>query len=202
MFDLPCVIFAGGKSSRMGTDKALLSFGSSDSLIHYQYERLNRLFASTYISVKTADKIPFSASIIEDHPGSAVFAPTAGFVAVFEQLEAKRIFVLSVDTPFVNADIIRRLLEADRDDLDAVIARTPTGSHPMCGIYHRTLLPEFQAMLTSGNHRLGMLLKKNRTRHVDFDDETAFSNLNHPHEYKAALTALKSMSDTVSNGRG
>jgi len=190
MFNITCVIFAGGKSSRMGTDKALLSFGNSDSLVHYQFDRLNKLFTSTYISVKTADKISFSAPIIEDAPDADIFAPTAGFTAMFEQLDTERVFVLSVDTPFVDIDIIRRLLDADSNDLDAVIARTPTGPHPMCGIYHKRLFPKFQTMLKNGNHRLGMLLKKSRTHYVDFEDEDKFSNLNHPHEYEAALKKL------------
>jgi len=43
-FDIPCVILCGGKSSRMGEDKALLPFGEYSTLVQYQYERLQSVF--------------------------------------------------------------------------------------------------------------------------------------------------------------
>ena len=188
-FDTPCVIFAGGKSSRMGQDKSLLSFGGFNSLAEYQYRRLSKLFSNVHISVKE-NKFDFEAPIIEDAPSDNVFAPTAGFVAMFKELKDDRIFVLSVDTPFVGEEEIRKLLENDLEDLDAVIAKTVSGSHPMCGIYHRSLLPLFETMLQEDNHRLGQLLKISKSKFVMFDNEEAFANLNHPHEYEAALKTL------------
>lgn len=188
-FDLSCVIFAGGKSSRMGQDKSLLPFGGCNSLAEYQYQRLAKLFKNVYISAKE-NKFDFDADIIEDASTETVFAPTAGFEAMFKQLQDERVFVLSVDTPFVGEEEISELLKNDSQDLDAVIAKTASGSHPMCGIYHRSLLPSFETMLQEDNHRLGKLLKMSKTEFVMFENEEAFTNLNHPHEYEAALKAL------------
>jgi len=188
-FDIPCVIFAGGKSSRMGEDKSLLPFGGCNSLAEYQYRRLSLLFKKVYISAKEA-KFDFEADLIEDTPAQQVFAPTAGFDALFKHLKSERVFVLSVDTPFVGEEEIASLLESDRDELDAVIAKTPSGTHPMCGIYHRSLAPAFETMLKEDNHRLGQLLKQANTVYVPFESEIPFSNLNHPHEYKEALKLL------------
>lgn len=185
-FDISCVIFAGGKSSRMGQDKALLPFGDYNSLAEYQYRRLSKLFTDVYISAKE-NKFDFDAAIIKDSPTQNIFAPTAGFEAIFRELKDNRIFVLSVDTPFVGEEEIKILLQYDSDSFDAVIAKTASGSHPMCGIYHRSLLPSFKRMLQEDNHRLGQLLKNSKTLFVDFKDETPFSNLNQPHEYEAAL---------------
>lgn len=189
-FELSCIIFAGGKSSRMGQDKSLLPFGAYATLAQYQYERLQPLFRRVCISTKETDKFDFTADIIPDIVETGIFAPTAGFVSVFEHLSDEKVFVLSVDTPFVDETIIRRLLDADNDELDAVVAQSPAGSHPMCGIYHRSLLRAFKSMLADDNHRLGMLLKNSRTRFVAFDDEAPFANLNHPHEYEKALSRL------------
>lgn len=185
-FDITCVIFAGGKSSRMGQNKALLPFDSCDSLIEYQYNRLSKLFQNVYISAKASDTFSFDAKIIPDVVGTEVYAPTAGFVAAFTHLNDERLFILSVDAPFVDTEEIQSLLDADSPQLDAVVARTATGIHPMCGIYHRSLLPTFETMLTEGNHRLGQMLSQSEALYVPFDDETAFTNLNHPHEYEAA----------------
>lgn len=185
MFDIHCIIFAGGKSSRMGQDKSLLPFGGFSTLAQYQLERLKPWFSHVSISAKSAEKFPFDAPLIPD-PHGVDFAPTAGFVAAFETTGAERIMVLSVDTPFVDESVFAALLEADDPGLDAVIARTPSGSHPMCGIYHRSLQEAFKRMMREGDHRLGKLLAASRTRFVEFDNEALFDNLNHPHEYDAA----------------
>ncbi len=186
-FDLTCIIFAGGKSSRMGRDKSLLPFAGFPTLTQYQYHRLRKLFRRVCISAKEADKFHFEADVIPDTIETGIFAPTAGFVSVFNHLSDEKVFVLSVDAPFVEAQQISDLIAADAAGVDAVIARTDSGSHPMCGIYHRSLLPRFEEMLREDNHRLGQLLQQSHTRYVCFDDEIAFANLNHPHEYQEAL---------------
>lgn len=191
MFDLPCVLFAGGKSSRMGEDKALLPFGGFETLAEFQYTRLRQLFSRVYLGAKSDSKFAFDADIILD-PEGADFAPTAGFVGAFTLLEDDRIMVLSVDTPFVGEKVFASLIAADHEKLDAVIARTPSGTHPMCGIYHRSLLDEIERMLREGDHRLGKLLSASATRYVMFEEEESFANLNHPHEYREAYDRYRS----------
>lgn len=187
MISVPCVLFAGGKSSRMGEDKSLLPFGGYSTLAQFQYERLKHLFSRVYISTKNRDKFGFDAPFLLDPP-NADFAPTAGFVTLFDTLEDERVIVLSVDTPFVDENVFSALLDADNEDLDAVIAKTDSGSHPLCGLYHRSLAKEFERMLMEGDHRLGKLLAHSNTRYVTFVDDQLFANLNHPHEYQEALS--------------
>jgi len=194
MFDMTCIIFAGGKSSRMGRDKSLLPFGGFETLAQYQYERLKKIFKRICISAKEADKFDFEADIIPDIVETGVFAPTAGFVSIFEHLDDDRLFVLSVDTPFVGESEISALVKADKPSLDAVVAKTDSGIHPMCGIYHRSLLKPFTEMLHNDNHRLGQLLKSSQAEFIFFDDDFAFTNLNHPHEYEKALLIQRNSS--------
>lgn len=169
----------------MGEDKSLLPFGGCETLAEFQYSRLKKLFPQVYLCAKTDSKFAFDANIILD-PEGADFAPTAGFVGAFNALNDDRIMVLSVDTPFVGEEVFRTLIDADSDDLDAVIAKTASGTHPMCGIYHRSLMREMERMLREGDHRLGKLLAASDTRYVLFEDEEPFANLNHPHEYREA----------------
>ena len=190
MFDMHCVIFAGGKSSRMGQDKALLPFGGYDTLVEYQYERMKKIFRDVSISTKNREKIKFTCNIIEDPKDIKTFAPTAGFVALFDSLDDERVFVLSVDTPFVGEKEITRFINEDKSEFDATIAKTELGIHPMCGIYHRSLQQQFTCMLQENNHRLGKLLKDSKTHFVTFKDEEVFTNLNHPHEYEEAKEKL------------
>ena len=190
MFDIPCVIFAGGKSSRMGEDKSLLPFGGFNTLTEFQLFRLHKIFKNVYISCKDKSKFNFQADFIEDIKSSSTYAPTAGFIAVFEYLTCDRFFAFSVDTPFVRKNEIERLINADKFDYDSTIAKTASGMQPMCGIYHRSISEKFNQMFKEENHKLGYLLKNSTTIFVDFEDEKPFLNLNHPHEYQEALSLL------------
>ena len=191
MITIPCVIFAGGKSSRMGEDKSLLPFGSQKTLTQYQYIRLSKIFKNVYISSKDKTKFNFEAPFIEDIKVDSIYAPTVGFVSIFEKLKDERIFILSVDSPFVEKDEINKILSNDSLDMDATIAKTKFGIQPMCGVYHRSLEPKFLNMLKTDNHKLGFLLKSSNTTFVEFKNEEPFLNLNHPHEYQKALSLLR-----------
>jgi molybdopterin-guanine dinucleotide biosynthesis protein A len=190
MIDIPCIIFAGGKSSRMGRDKALLPFSSSKTLTEYQLRRLEKLFSSVYISCKEKKKFQFEAHFIEDIDSNTVYAPTAGFLAVYQTLNVERFFVLSVDTPFVTQEEIEKLIEMDDSSYDATIAISDEGLQPLCGIYHRSLEKEFQKMFEQNNHKLGFLLKESKTNSVKFTSKR-FMNLNFEDEYKKALNIIK-----------
>ena len=190
MFDIPCVIFAGGKSSRMGEDKALLPFGSSPTLTQYQLQKLQKIFKNVYISCKNSDKFNFDANFIQDVVSDEVFAPTTGFIAIFKELKEEKIFVISVDSPFIDRDVIEKIIIVDNDSFDATVAKTAYGVQPMCGIYHRSLQDSFLKMLEENNHKLNFLLKSSKTAYVDFKDEKSFLNLNNPQEYQEALTLI------------
>jgi len=190
LLPLPCVIFAGGKSSRMGEDKALLPFASYPTLIEYQYTRLTKIFQTVYISCKDRSIYDFQANFIEDAKNNNLYAPTAGFLATFQALNDKAFFVLSVDAPFVNKEIISKLCAVDSPSYDATIAKTDEGIQPLCGIYHRTLEPKFQKMFEEDNHKLGFLLKNTHTNYSYFQDTKAFLNMNHPEDYKKALSLI------------
>jgi len=190
MIDIPCVIFAGGKSSRMGEDKSLLPFGGFDTLTQFQLSRLSKIFKTVYISSKDKSKFNFTANFIEDIKSDDIFAPTVGFVSVFKTLHVDSFFALSVDSPFINENQINKIIDADNLHVDATIAKTNSGIQPMCGIYHRSLENNFVNMLKENNHKLGFLLKSSNTSYVKFEDEKAFLNLNNPDEYKEALSLI------------
>jgi len=188
MLSTPCILFAGGKSSRMGEDKALLPFGAFSTLTEYQYSRLSKIFLSVYISTKDPKKFHFPANFIVDSPSlQESYAPTAGFISAFETLSSERLFVLSVDTPFIGEYEINKLMEQDTPNSDATVAKTQQGVEAMCGIYHRSLLDSFRSMQQNNRHKLVDLLQKSKTNYLLFENEKAFLNLNYPDEYKEAL---------------
>lgn len=179
------VIFAGGKSSRMGEDKALLSFGGFNSLAEYQYVRLSKIFDRVYISAKS-NKFDFDVEVIEDCYEES--SPLVGIVSVFESLDIAEIFVLSVDAPFVDRATIEKIYGDALLSKDIIVASSPNGVEPLCGIYRRTILPKAKESLKQGNHRLQSLLGSVETQIVEFNREEIFMNLNYPKEYQIAIT--------------
>ena len=193
MLTTPCILFAGGKSSRMGEDKALLPFGPYSTLTQYQYTRLTKIFLHVYISTKDPSKFNFPANFIIDMPNlQASYAPTVGFISAFETLCTETLFALSVDSPFVGEDVINQLLYEDSIHFDATVAQTQQGVQAMCGVYHRSLLNSFKKMQKTNNHKLNFLLKDSKTQYVFFENQQQFLNMNHPYEYTQALQLLNS----------
>ena len=190
MLDIPCVIFAGGKSSRMGEDKALLPFAGFNTLTQFQLSRLSKIFKTVYISCRDKSKFNFTANFIEDVESDSIYAPTIGFVTVFKVLQVESFFALSVDAPFVGLQQISQLLALDSSSNDATIVQTDFGIQPLCGIYHRSLESKFLKMQKNNSHKLGFLLKSSNTRYLYFKDQTPFLNMNQPDDYTYALTLV------------
>lgn len=182
------IILAGGQSRRMGRDKALLPFNGYASLTEYQFARLNPLFEALFISTKAA-KFSFEAPIITDN--DTRYAPIIALKTLFSKLTDDRLFLLSVDTPFVDFPVIKRLFDALEQQDDAVIARSPGQTHPLCAIYRKSVLPAVEAMVASNDYKLQRLLDRVYTRFIDFEEEVPFYNMNRPDEYRKAQTLLQ-----------
>ena len=185
------VIFAGGKSSRMGKDKALLPFGNYTTLSEFQYEKLNTLFSKVYLSAKE-NKFDFDCSVITDRYDES--SPLVGIISIFETLEVEEVFILSVDAPFVNQTVIEAMYKQDKGNNDVIVAQSPSGTQPLCGIYKRSILPLAYQQLEKNNHKLHDLLSLVKTLYVPFEEDKPFSNLNHPEEYREALQIFKTYS--------
>jgi len=187
-YTIPAVLFAGGKSSRMGKDKALLPFGKYSTLSEFQYQKLTSYFNNVYLIAKE-NKFLFEAPLILDQYKES--SPLVGIVSIFEYLQVDEVFILSVDAPFIEKEIIDTLLQ-QTSTTDATIAKSPHGLEPLCGIYRRSILPLAKAYLDNHNYKLQTLLNTANTDFIYFEDSESFFNLNHPKEYKEALQKITS----------
>lgn len=182
MFPTPCVILAGGKSSRMGKDKALLPFGGYDSLTKFQYERLSPLFSSLHVSVKE-DKFNSHMKLILDE--SECFSPMVALGKILSCFDGVHVFILSVDTPNVSQKEIEKLF-LHVENYDIIIPKTPSHSHQLCGFYHSSLAPMCQELASKNVHKIRALFEHVKIKYVNFKDEKAFLNLNYFDEYERA----------------
>lgn len=179
------VIIAGGGSSRMGRDKALLSFGGYNSLAEHQYQKLQNLFQHVALSAKT-DKFDFDCQVICDKYETS--SPLVGILSIFESLpKVDSVFVLSVDAPFVDDVVIGKIMGKIDNEADVIVAQSPSGVQPLCALYKRSILPLAETQCKEGNHKLQTLLAKANTAYILFKDDTPFTNLNYPEEYEKAL---------------
>ena len=187
MLDIPCVIFAGGQSRRMGEDKALLPFGGFKTLTQFQLDKLSPHFTDVYISCKDKNKFDFKADFIEDNPLYQNSSPLIALVSVFEYLRCDKIAVLSVDTPFFTHTHFKKLLAHGDNQSAITVAKSSSGTQPLCAIYTKEALPFMRTLITEKRYKMRELFEKAETVFVDFNDEEIFSNLNFQEDYQKAL---------------
>ena len=116
-------------------------------------------------------------------------SPLVALATILEHFKTP-VCVLSVDTPFVTADIFETLYTKMDDITEAIIARSPFGSHQLCAIYSPSLLSKIKTMLSQNEHKIGLLLQNSHTVFVDFKSDAPFLNLNHPSDYEHAKGLL------------
>lgn len=177
------VIFAGGKSSRMSTDKSLLPFGEFKTLTEFQYNRLSKIFDKVYISCKS-NKFDFNANLIFDRYKES--SPLVGIISIFETLDVDEVFIISVDSPFIDIDIIKELKLNNQDEYDIIVSSTEGKNQPLCAIYKRSILSKAKEFLSKDIHKLNFLIKNLNSKIVEFKNDDRFTNLNYYNEYLKA----------------
>lgn len=173
----------------MGEDKALLPFSNSNSLTEYQYNRLKPYFKNIYISSKT-DKFNFlknkTTDLILDK--GEVYSPIVALETIIENVNSQKIFIITVDTPLVKIESIKKLID-NSSNSDITVAQTER-THNLCGVFDKLILSEIKAMLNKDIHKVGFLLKNLHTSYVDFPNESEFINVNDKDEYNRAKSFI------------
>lgn len=186
-FKIPCVILCGGKSSRMGEDKALLPFAHSTTLAQYQFDRLKPFFENIYISSKT-NKFDFlkDKNLILDK--GDVYSPIVALKTIFEKIKNDKIFIITVDTPLVSLESISKLIDSSNNS-DICVAQT-LRTHNLCGVFSSKLNEKCDEMINDDIHKVGYLLKNNTTKIIQLPNDDEFINLNNKDEYKKAISLI------------
>lgn len=139
-----------------------------------------------------------------DAPGRRVPDPEGpacalrGLVAALAAASAPRALVIATDMPLLTPDLLLALVAAP--EADALVPRTPDGSHPLCALYRRDpVLAVARARLAQGALALHGLLAAVETRHLEGPDLSAvdpdgaaLTNVNTPAERARAEALLAS----------
>ena len=181
---IDAVILAGGRSRRMGQNKALLPFGGAPSLACYQYIKLSKIFESCYIVAKKRDDIGCKANFLIER--SDTHSVLGAIVFALEALK-KPLFVLAVDMPLVDTVLIGTLYEKFTQTAQPVAAKDSSFLHPLCAIYPPSLLPTLKVLQEKQEERLTEAIKQCGFIYQECD-ESRLINLNYYHQYHDLLS--------------
>lgn len=184
--DVTGVILAGGRSSRMGRDKAILEVDGVP-LFERVLSAMTPFFSRLLIAGDRPDLarpgIPF---VPDRYPGSAL----GGLHGALAAAETPWIFVAACDMPYPDPALIRLILQA-RHGYDVIVPRTSTGLEPLFALYGKGCLAPMEAMLSEGRYRIYDFYDEVRVRILTEEDlpagaERAFVNINTPTDYGRA----------------
>ncbi len=177
-------ILAGGKSTRMGEDKALLRI-ENERII----DRIIRQFGDLpELMISCAQKGDYEfAGITCVADENAGIGPIEGIRRILTETECDHVFVCAVDMPFVTKDAKRYLEQFISSEYDAYVFADEEHIHPLCAIYSKSILPVIGEVIASGNYRIREVLNRVRTKYIDITlsglDPKTVSNINTQEEY-------------------
>lgn len=189
------LVLTGGRSSRMGRDKASLPFGSA-TLIEHLVATLAPRFSDILVVASPAQVLPpVEARVLRDD--IAYDGPAAALAAGLRAMQNDVAFVTSCDGPGVHLPLVEFLL-GEVAGHDAVLPVWERRPQPLRAVYRRTALWPLEQQLALGGRRLLDLFGAIEVRHVGEDeirrfdpDGRSFVNLNTPADYAAARRRLE-----------
>jgi molybdopterin-guanine dinucleotide biosynthesis protein A len=188
------IVLCGGKSTRMGTSKALLPFGPETML--QRVVRLLSAVVSPIVVVAAFDQeLPrLPQDVIVTHDENEGRGPLEGLRAGLKALPATTdaAYVTSCDVPLLETGFVRQLIEL-ANGYDVAVMEIDGFTHPLSAVYRRDTLPSVEGLLAQDRLRPVFLFDAVKTRRVKPDEMTAdpelrtLRNLNTREDYERAL---------------
>jgi len=208
--ELTGFVLAGGKSSRMGTDKAALSLGGR-TLLETALTVVRSVAKEVFILGSPEIYGSCGPTIADIFPGcgplggihaalshvakiSQTTNPAQAQPAEPQHPSPKLSLILAVDTPFITVEFLNYL--AERATASGAVVTTPeidAYPQPVCTVYSLDFLPIAEQALKAGNYKIVPLFPKDKTlliteaevRRFAFPAEM-FENLNTPEDLDRA----------------
>ncbi|MBE0416066.1 MAG: molybdenum cofactor guanylyltransferase [Dehalococcoidia bacterium] len=191
---MTAIVLAGGKSLRLGRDKALEEIGRQ-SLIERVIERLSPLGNEIVVVTSSSDHLPdFNMRRVYDiYPGKG---PIGGIYSGLKAAPSFHSLVVACDMPFLNIALLRYLIELS-PGFDVVIPRVEGKVEPLHAVYSKNCLAPIEALLYEGKLRIADFFPEVRVRYVEedeiekFDPEhLSFFNINSEADLECARSLL------------
>lgn len=181
------VILAGGKSSRMGSNKALLPY-KGGRFIEAIHRQLSEIFEEVLLVTNNPEQYDFlpCRMVADLFPGAGALA---GIHSGLYHSSGPAIFAVACDMPYLNNDLVRHLA-GKAETGSVIIPEGPNGLEPLHAVYGKGCLDAIESCLMVGEKRIVSFFPRANVIRVAaeqvacFDDSFAsFSNINTPEEY-------------------
>ncbi len=191
------IILSGGKSSRMGTNKALLKLNEKTT-IERMVDILKVYFNDLILVTNDMDSYQsLGVKMVSDHyPGKG---PLAGFHAGLKASDYDVNFIVACDMPFISGELAATLVEKI-DHYDALVPVINGKKQTLCAVFRKKTVDKMEECIENGRLPIKHLLdhlnvlyvtEKDLDINSNIDLERVFFNMNHPHEYEDAKKWLK-----------
>jgi len=186
------IILAGGKSSRMGENKALMKIGGKRVI-----DRLIEEFipVSEKVIVIANEELPLiddSVIILEDSEAYKGQGPLAGILTGLTAVKGGTCFVVACDMPFASSELAM-LLEHTliEKSLDAVIPIADGQIHPLFAVYDARVLDDVISTLKEGKRAVRSLLDRINVEYIEIGKSLDYWNMNTKEEYVGAKNIIE-----------
>lgn len=188
-------LLAGGKSSRMGTDKALMQFGGQtllDRALTVMTPVCNRVTLvgdpDRFAKYGLAKNLPVVADIFPE------CGPLGGIHAALVHSTAELNLMMAVDMPFVSEKLLEFLFaSAEANDAVITVPRVGTGLQPLCAVYRRDFSAAAEESLRAGIYKIDAVFSAVSVQAIEERElvaagfsERSFFNVNTPQDRLAA----------------
>ncbi len=198
-------ILAGGESSRMGQNKALIQIGKERII-----DRLTSEFASyPEVIISAAEHGIYEELglkvVYDEHRKTG---PIEGIRRVLSCAAGEYVFICAADMPYVSRDLVAYLSGYISSDYDCYVIADEDHIQPLCAIYSKKVLPVIEELISEGRYRLREIFGRVSTRYVsleytDFDKKTV-RNINTKEDLKEiskpAVFCVSGFSDSGKTG--
>ncbi len=174
------ILLAGGKSSRMGEDKAFLSW-KGRKLYSYPMELLELFCSEILVSSSDERFLDDGYRIIPDMIQN--IGPLGGIYSCLKKAKFDRSLVLSCDNPLISKEFIDILVLNSRDYMITAGKNRDHLPEPLSGIYNKNVLDVMNRQINTGDNKMSNLLKHKNVNIIDLvvyglDPDTVYFNVN------------------------
>jgi molybdopterin-guanine dinucleotide biosynthesis protein A len=161
-------VLAGGKSSRMGSDKGLLTINGK-TFIEHVIDAMKPLVDKIIIVSNNKDYNQFGYRRVEDSIKDS--GPLAGLYSGLKHSETEFNLVLSCDIPMIKTEILRKLVDADFKNYEVVQIKSNTKTMPLIAMYKKQCMHKCLKLLQQGERRLRVAVNQLKTKTILIDTE-------------------------------
>ncbi len=183
------LVLAGGRSRRMGEDKAQLVYREQKPQREAARDLLATVCERVFLSVAVPPENPTGELIVDHYPGAG---PLNAILSAFEAHPAAAWFILACDLPFLDEKAVRALAARRSTAHGATAFRSAwlDGPEPLCAIYEPILEPALRIAFQDGGRCPTDFLQQVNVQLIEPPDPDSLTNANTPEERQAALRQL------------